>query len=110
MKSIKSSFIKHFDKETAAIIEKCAEKHSNGVNSQNVGSDPFKWALTIAIGYQCFEKDNFREYHGFAKKHTYEKIKSWIKKYGHLDTHDGDCDYISLFAGIYNDFMPVKKK
>jgi hypothetical protein len=43
-KSIKEKFIKDFGIRLAEKVEECAEKHANGINDQNRGSDPFKWA------------------------------------------------------------------
>lgn len=110
MSSIRNKFVKDFSEDTARNIELAAESHSNGVNSANKGSDPFKWALCICIGYECFEKDHFRECHDIDPKHTYKKISSWIKKNGKLDTHDGDFDYLAMFVGAYNKYMPKKSK
>ena len=45
--------------------------------------------------------------HGFTA--SYEDIKRWCLEDGHLDTHNGDVDYLTLALGGYNSFMPVKK-
>ena len=88
-------------------MEGAAKYHENGVNSKCKGDDPFKWALVICIGYQCCEKSDYREYHGITA--PWDEIKAWIKAHGHLDTHNGDCDYLALFAGVYNEFLPEKE-
>ena len=108
MKSIKEDFIKIFGKNEAKNIEEAAQSHGNGINNGNIGSDPFKWALLICIGYQCMEIERYRKHHGI--KTSWKKLKSWIKKHGELDTHDGDFDYLSLFAGVYNEYMPKKEE
>jgi len=104
MKSVKESFIKKFGKEEAEKIEKAAQEHENGVNNGNKGRDPFKWAILICLGYECISKDGYRDYHGITT--PWPELKKWIKRSAKLHTHDGDCDYLSLFAGVYNEYMP----
>jgi hypothetical protein len=105
--SVRDSFVKHFGQHNAICVENCAHEHRNGINNQNTGSDPFKHALLLVIGYQCIEK--YAVYHKFdMSKISRFRFERWCVEHAHLDTHDGDCDYISLIAGIYNKFMPKK--
>lgn len=106
MKSIRGRFVRDFGETTAAKIEAAASGHSNGINSERKGDDPFKWALLICIGYQCMEKGDFRKHHGIKPK--WSKLKAWIKRHGELNTHNGDCDYLSMMSGVYNEYMPKK--
>lgn len=101
--SIRVAFAKKFGESQAAAIEHAAQGHENGVNSARKGSDPFKWALLICIGYECISKDGYRKHHGITA--PWAEIKAWIKKHGSLASHDGDCDYISLMCGAYNEFV-----
>lgn len=101
--SIREKFVKDFGEEQTRNIEKAAICHSNGINNKNKGSDHFKWCLLICIGYQCMEKESFRNYHQISI--SWKVLKQWIKDNGDLRNHDGDCDYISLFAGVYNEFV-----
>lgn len=103
--SIREAFVAKFGEDQAAAIEAAANEHANGVNDQNKGTDPFKWALLIAIGYQCAEKASYREYHGIAA--PWDEVKQWMKDHADLASHDGDCDYLSLLAGSYNEYMPT---
>ncbi len=109
MRTIRTKFVKDFNEDLAEKLEAAAEKHSNGVNNKNKGSDPFKWVLLICIGYQCFEVKSYRKHHDITEA-SFTKISNWIKKNGKLDTHDGDCDYLSLFCGKYEKYMPKRKK
>ena len=114
MRSVREKFVAMFGEEQASAVERAANYHDNGVNSSrsgedegsNRGTDPFKWALLICIGYECMEKPRYREYHGIAAQ--WDDIKSWIKREAELDTHDGGCDYLSLFCGTYDEYMPEK--
>jgi len=102
---IRNTFVKKFGESQAIKIEYAAMSHKNGINDRNYGKDRFKWALLICIGYECISK--YRDYHGITI--PYKKLKKWIVDNARLDLHDGDCDYISLAAGIYNEFMPKKQ-
>ena len=53
---IRDSFVAAFGEEQAVAIERAAEEHKNGVHD-NRGSDSFKWAIAICIGYECMEVD-----------------------------------------------------
>lgn len=52
-----------------------ATEHKNGVHD-NPGSDFFKWALCICIGYECMEKEDYRNHHGTVT--PWEDLKKWI--------------------------------
>ncbi len=105
--SVRRSFVRTFGEEQAEKIEAAAAEHKNGVHDKT-GSDPFKWAIVICIGFECFTKKDYRSHHGITA--PVEKIKGWIKRSGHLDTHDGDIDYLALFTGAYNEYIPKKKR
>ncbi len=103
-KTIRTEFVKQFSENLADKLESAANEHQNGINSSNKGSDRFKWVLLLCIGYQCFEKDSYREHHGIKGEAGYEEIKQWIKDYADLASHDGDCDFLSLITGVYNEY------
>ncbi len=102
--SIRDKFVKSFGEKEARQIEEAALSHSNGVNSKNKGSDQFKWAILICIGYECLTR--FHKYHKI--KTPFIKLKKWIRDNADLGSHDGDCDYIALFVGAYKPFIKSK--
>lgn len=104
--SIRDAFAERFGADQAEALWAAALKHENRANGKNKGSDPFRWALLICIGYQCFEVDRFRKYHGITAPR--DEIVAWIKDHADLGSHVGDCDYLALRAGTYNEFMPDK--
>lgn len=106
MVSVREKYVAEFGEESAAALEAAAEDHANGPNSENRGSDPFKWVLLICIGYQCAEVDRYRESHGIASP-DWETLRQWIIDHGELASHDGDCDYLSLMCGKYNEYAGV---
>lgn len=106
---IEEKFVKDWGEELAQKVWECAYSHANGINDANKGSDPFKWALLIVIGYQCFEIEDYRKYHGVPDL-DWEKMKKWIRDNAELETHDGDCDYLSLWAGRYNYYVGLDEE
>lgn len=103
--SVRESFVQRFGEEQAARIEAAAHEHMNGPNSENKGSDAFRWAIAIVIGYQCAEVARYRESHEITA--PWSGIQQWIKEHGDLVNHDGDVCYLTLLAGGYNQYMPT---
>jgi hypothetical protein len=104
MKSIREKFEQDFSPEAAELIYKAALSHRNGIHD-NQGSDPFKWAICICLGYDC--TSTYQVEHGLAEFND-RKFRQWIKEHGHLEHHDGDVDYLALMSGVYNEYMPSK--
>lgn len=104
---LRDDFVKVFGESDAQAIEVASWDHKNGVHD-NKGSDPFRWSLCICIGFQCFEIEEYRKYHGIVT--SYESIKQWIRDNAHLENHDGDVDFLALFAGVYNEYIKEETK
>ena len=100
--SVRESFVTRFGEDEALRFESAANGHANGINSANTGSDNFKWVIAIVIGYQCAEVDGYRKHHGITS--PWDEVKAWIKSDASLGSHDGDVDYLSVMAGIYNEY------
>ena len=98
--SIRAAFVEAFSEEDATAIEAAAVEHLNAAHDDR-GSDPFKWALSIAIGYECMGR--FAEYHGVSADE--DDIKAWVFEHGDLASHDGDCDYFAMMAGAYDGWV-----
>lgn len=103
---IRDNFIKHFGEEEAANIEQAAREHANEINSANLGSDDFRWAVCICLGYECMSVDGYREYHGITI--PWEQLDKWIIAHAQLDEHDGDLDYLGLFVGVYEPYTKLR--
>jgi hypothetical protein len=101
--SVRAKFVELFGEDQCAAVEMAARGHANEVNSGNKGSDPFKWALTIVLGYQCCEVDRYREDHGITL--NWDAFRATIKEHGELNSHDGDVDYLALMAGVYEPYI-----
>lgn len=105
MSDVRAKFVELFGERDVAAIESAAAGHANGVHD-NRGSDPFQWALCICIGYECMSRESFRQEHRIEA--SWESLRAAIKEHDKLNEHDGDVDYLALFAGAYHEFMPVQ--
>ena len=103
MSKTRESFVETFGEEQAQAVERAAQDHKNGVHDKP-GSDPFRWAIVICIGYECCSHSGYREAHRITA--PWSEIKQWIIEHGDLANHDGDCDYLAMFGGVYNEYMP----
>ena len=101
-RSVREHFVATFSEADADRMVAAAEQHDNDVHNKR-GSDPFKWALAICIGYECFTE--YRKTHGFTA--TAADITRWIIDHGDLASHDGDVDFLGLAAGAYNKYVPA---
>jgi hypothetical protein len=100
---MRDEFVATFGEADASAIEAAAQLHKNPLHD-DPGSDPFRWALLICIGYQCMEVPSYREFHGIVA--SWGDLRSWMfSRQEWFAAHDGDVDYISLFAGKYNEYV-----
>lgn len=100
MTDFRDDFVKYFGEENALAIEAAADEHKNGIHDRE-GSDRFRWAILICVGSECISRHH--EYHSITC--AWEDVRDWLKtnkKY--LMEHDGDVDFLALFAGVYNEF------
>ena len=100
--SIREHFVKQFGEPDAAAIEAAAQEHADDINSKDKGSDLFRWAITICIGYECMSKDSYRDYHCITA--PWNDLRQWIIDHGDISNHDGDSDYLAALCGAYNEF------
>lgn len=106
--TIRQKFIRDWGKETYDTLVSSAKDHADGENNKRVG-DFTKWAILIAIGYECMELKHYRDYHGF-KKLNWLKMKKWIKDNAELTTYKGDYDYLAALTGAYDFFIKKEQK
>ena len=100
--SIRPAFVTVFGEGDATAIEAAAESHKNGIHD-NPGSDYFRWAIAICIGYQCWDNESYREHHGIAADPA--ALRDWIYWHGDLINHDGDVDYLGVMVGVYEGYV-----
>ena len=97
----RDSFVEHFGEEEAQNVEAAALLHEDTLFDER-GSDPFRWAICICIGFQCMELDKYRSHHGITT--PWKTLKQWIKEHGDLQNHDGDVDTLAHGAGMYEEY------
>lgn len=105
----RTSFESKFGKDEAEKIFNAACEHRDGgrgyVAMPGPGSDEFRWAILITLGYECLTL--YAKAHGINT--PYSEIEAWLKEPEQrqwLSEHDGDYDVLAMFAGVYNEFMP----
>lgn len=98
--SCRDSFVEHFGEEQAQRIESAAREHQD---TNDKGSDPFRWAIAITIGYECFTKAKYRVYHGITA--PVDEVKTWVREHCPLAEHDGDIDVLAAVIGTYNEYL-----
>ena len=104
--SVRDKFVELFGEDDCKAIEKAASEHHGWGQERNRGSDPFKWALCVCIGWECIGR--FSEYHGI--KADPAALKEAIKKHGELASHDGGLDMLSAIAGVYNEYITPQEQ
>lgn len=105
--STRESFVERFGEADAASIERAAVYHKGEfLESDKVGSDTFRDAIVIALGFECMSADSYREYHGITA--PWADIQEWIRTDGQLAHHDGPVDYLAMFAGVYNEYVGIE--
>jgi hypothetical protein len=100
--ALQAKFAAEFGEEAASKILAAAIEHNNDVHG-NAGSDVFRWALCITIGFECWSVSKYAEYHGIEVDPG--GVRDWIKEHAELSEHDGDVDYLAAMAGVYDEYV-----
>ena len=96
-----ADFAERFGAENVAAIIAAAHSHDNGLHD-NPGSDEFRWALLIGLGFECMSK--FQYSHGITA--PWRQVDDWMRARPEwFSEHDGDTDTVSLFCGVYNEYV-----
>jgi hypothetical protein len=96
-----------FGEEQTAAIEKAAEGHIAQGASSDRGSDAFKWALLVVIGFQCAERDGYREHHGITV--PWVEVQAFMKA-ADLGSFDGGMpDVLAALCGVYNEYLKPRE-
>lgn len=99
-------FVARFGEDEAQRIVDAASKHENGLHGKR-GSDGFRWALLICIGYECMSKDSYRKDHGITT--PWDDLNEWmLARPEWFSEHDGDVDFLSLACGVYQPYVGLE--
>jgi hypothetical protein len=110
MSEKRAAFAEKFGEDNTARIEAAAADHRDPCamgDERGKGSDDFRWALLVALSYDCMTK--FAESHGFTPE--WAAVDAWMKEPAQREwfaAHDGDVDFLGVFLGIYTPYMPEK--
>lgn len=101
MSKFEEDFINRFGTDNRDAILAAANEHKNGVHDRP-GSDEFRWAILICLGYDCMS-ENY-EYHHITA--PFSEIDAFLKENtDYISKHDGDVDFMALFCGVYNVYV-----
>jgi hypothetical protein len=125
---VREKFVERFGEDQALAVEKAAEMHAEEINPANGilaalsgliddkpqftrgdyrtdrGSDPFKWALMMAVSYECVSKDEYREFHGITT--PWSELRDWIAEHGDMISYDGVWDPGAKAIGAFDFMLP----
>lgn len=93
-------FAAQFGEQQADAILSAALAHNNEVHN-DPGSDHFRWAIAIVIGWECVSR--FAEHHKITV--SQDEFKQFVLDEADLGHHDGDVDYLGLFVGVYQEYI-----
>ena len=104
MTTARERFIERFGQDQAVAIEAAANEHRfTLLEGTDHGQDSFRDALVICIGHECMTR--FADYHGIDVDQ--EQVREWVLEQGDwFGDHDGPIDYLAMFAGWYDDWLP----
>ena len=103
---MRDAFVERFGEDQAQAIEAAAMRHENVVHDER-GSDSFRWALLICIGFECMEVGPYRADHGITA--PWDEIDAWMRERTEwFKEHDGDVDYLAMFCGRYHVYVGIE--
>lgn len=103
--TMREEFVVGFGEEQAVAIETAAEAHRGEVGRRNVGSDAFRNALHVCIGFECMSHGSYRAHHGITA--PWDALQRFmVARRDAFIAEDGDRDLMGLAAGAFDFLMP----
>ena len=101
---IRESFELRFGPDQAQALQAAGDGHRGDLlHGDEYGPDAFLDAIVIAIGFECFTNEHYRESHGITV--PIPELKEWIRAEADLGHHTGPVDMITLFLGGYREYI-----
>ena len=101
MTDLRSRFAARFGEDLADTIERVAEHHTKVLPAPlERGSDPFRFALVWAIGFECLTRPEFRLEHGITA--PWADLLTWICDEADLASFDGTMDLSGRGRGLFD--------
>ena len=101
MSDLRARFAARFGTDLAEKIERAAEHHTKVLPAPlSQGSDPFRFALVWAIGFECLTRPAFRREHGITA--PWADLSAWIRDEADLASYDGTMDLAGRGFGLFD--------
>lgn len=101
MTDLRIRFAARFGEDLAETIEQVAEHHTTVIPAVlDRGSDPFRFALVWAIGFECLTRPEYRLEHGITA--PWADLLGWICDEAALDSFDGTMDLSGRGRGLFD--------
>lgn len=101
MTDLRTRFVARFGEDLAETIERVAEHHTKVLPAPlERGSDPFRFALVWAIGFECLSRPEFRLEHGITA--PWADLVGWIHDEADLASFDGTMDLSGRGRGLFD--------
>ena len=101
---VRASFVVQFDKIEAKLIERAAQEHKSGMGvTAHKGDSPFRWALSVVIGFDCVDVEAFRQHHGITLDP--EEFASWCRQHAQLRSFTDGGDILGMLGSHYQRYL-----
>jgi hypothetical protein len=98
---LRTRFVARFGDDLAETIVAVAEHHTKVIPAVlGRGSDPFRFALVWAIGFECLTRPEFRREHGITV--PWADLLTWICDEADLASFDGTMDVSGRGRGLFD--------
>jgi hypothetical protein len=98
---LRTRFAAQFGDDLAETIVEVAERHTKVIPAVlDRGSDPFRFALVWAIGFECLTRPEFRREHGIIA--PWAELLAWICDEADLASFDGTMDLSGRGRGLFD--------
>lgn len=101
MNELRERFVARFGSGLAETIERAIEDHAKKYPLVlDRGSDPFRFALVWAVGFECLVNPAFRREHGITT--PWADLAVWIRAEADLASYDGTMDLAGRGFGSFD--------
>ena len=101
MTDLRARFVGCFGEDLAETIERVAAHHTKVLPAPlERGSDPFRFAIVWAIGFECLTRPEFRREHGVTA--PWAELVGWIHDEADLASFDGTMDLSGRGRGLFD--------
>lgn len=101
MSNLRERFVARFGLDLAETIERGIEDHAKKYPMVlDRGSDPFRFVLVWAVGFECLVDPAFRREHGITV--PWADLAAWIRAEADLASYDGTMDLAGRGFGSFD--------